>query len=99
MAFGLNRRELEAWKTRVAAGEIAYLTHYWLEPRFPGITSVTKVGCADLDKLAAWCKRHGLNPTYIHHRGDYPHFDLIGPRQKAILAQEGLWEQIERFRL
>jgi len=99
MAFGLKRKELDSWKAKVAAGEIAYMTHYWLEPRFPGITTVTKVGCADLAKLAKWCERHGLNPAYIHRRGEYPHFDLIGPMQRAILAEEGLWEQIERFRL
>jgi len=99
MAFGLKRKELNDWKAKVAAGEIAYMTHYWLEPRFPGITTVTKVGCSDLAKLTGWCRTHGLNPAYIHRRGEYPHFDLIGPKQKAILAEEGLWEQIARFRL
>lgn len=37
MAFGINREELTRWKKAVSAGEIAFLTHYWLDPRFPGI--------------------------------------------------------------
>jgi hypothetical protein len=32
-------------------------------------------------------------------RDEYPHFDLIGPRQKEILMKEQLWDQIERFKL
>lgn len=99
MAFGITRSEINEWKSKVNRGEIAYLTHYWLEPRFPGIRTVTKVGCSDLDALKRWCMQHGLNPTYIHHRAEYPHFDLIGPKQKEILLQEQLWDQIERFRL
>jgi hypothetical protein len=99
MAFGISRAELEAWKAEVASGRIAYLTHYWYDFRFPGVTTVTKVGCSDLDRLAAWCRRWDLDPAYIHRRGAYPHFDLIGPRQKAILAAEGFWSHIERFNL
>lgn len=87
------------WKRRVERGEIAYLTHYWLDDRFPGIKTVTKVGCSDLSKLIDWCRRHGLNPRYIHHREKYPHFDLIGPKQKEILMEEQLWDHIERFKL
>ena len=99
MAFGVDRLELNEWKKRVAAGEIAYLTHYWHEPRWPGIRTVTKVGCSDMDKLRRWCRANGLDPAYIHERGDYPHFDLIGRRQREILLREGLRSHIDRFGL
>ncbi|MEK0317673.1 hypothetical protein [Cohnella sp. 56] len=99
MAFGVTRAELEAWKRKVAGGEVAYLTHYWYEPRFPGVNTVTKVGCGDLDRLADWCMRFGLNPAYIHERRPYPHFDLIGAKQIEILRLEGQWEQLKRFGL
>ncbi len=99
MAFGIKREELTAWKEAVTRGEIAYLTHYWLDPRFPGITSVTKVGSADLERLEAWCRGNGLNPAYIHNRPPYPHYDLIGPKQKEILRRERLWDHLERFKL
>lgn len=98
MAFGITRAELEAWKTAVSRGEIAFVTHYWLDPRFPGIRTVTKVGCADLEKLSAWCLANGLNPRYIHNRPPYPHFDLIGPKQAEILRRENLAHQLERFK-
>ncbi|TJY44522.1 hypothetical protein E5161_03860 [Cohnella pontilimi] len=97
MAFGIKREELEAWKEQVERGEIAFLTHFWLEPRFPGINTVTKVGCADLDRLTDWCVANGLNPKYIHRRQPFPHFDLIGPKQKEILTRERLWEQMRKF--
>jgi len=99
MAFGIDRRQLNEWKEKVARGEIAYLTHYWIDDRFPGMKTVTKVGCRDVAKLIDWCKRHGLNPRYIHLRDDYPHFDLLGPMQESILRKEGLWDHIERFNL
>lgn len=99
MAFGIKREELTAWKEAVTRGEIAYLTHYWLDPRFPGIKTVTKVGCADLERLEAWCRSNGLNPAYIHNRPPYPHFDLIGERQQDILRKEQLWDHLERFKL
>lgn len=99
MAFGIDREELHRWKQAVSRGEIAYLTHYWLDPRFPGINTVTKVGCSDLNRLEAWCRQHGLSPDYIHHRAHFPHFDLIGPKQREILIQEELWDQLERFSL
>ena len=99
MAFGISRAELAAWKQAVTRGEIAYLTHYWTDPRFPNMHTVTKVGCSDLDKLRAWCISHDLPPQYIHHRLPYPHFDLLGPKQKEILAEAGLHSHIERFRL
>ncbi|MUT66622.1 hypothetical protein [Paenibacillus sp. NEAU-GSW1] len=99
MAFGITRAEMNAWKTKVAQGEIAFITHYWLDPRFPSMKTVTKVGCSDLAKLTRWCVSNGLNPQYIHHRSEYPHFDLLGSKQREILRKEKLWEQLERFRL
>jgi len=99
MAFGIRRQELEAWKAAVSRGEIAFLTHYWLDPRFPGCKTVTKVGCADLSRLSDWCRSHGLPPRYIHNRSPFPHFDLLGPRQGEILLAEGQEEQARRFGL
>jgi len=99
MAFGIDRSELEHWKRQVAGGEIAYLTHYWYEPRFPDCRTVTKVGCADLPRLQAWCRENGLNPKYIHRRQPYPHFDLIGPKQREILLRERQWRQLRKFGL
>ncbi|WP_438434005.1 hypothetical protein [Gorillibacterium sp. sgz500922] len=99
MAFGIRRDELTAWKEAVSRGEIAFLTHYWLDPRFPGCKTVTKVGCADLSRLSAWCVSHGLPPRYIHNRSPFPHFDLLGPRQAEILLAEGQEEQARRFGL
>lgn len=99
MAFGISRDEMKVWKETVASGEIAFLTHYWLDPRFPGIRTVTKVGCSDMDKLARWCRDNGLNPKYIHARDEYPHFDLIGYKQVEILKREKLFDQLERFKM
>jgi hypothetical protein len=99
VAFGITREELAAWKTAVARGDIAFLTHYWLDPRFPGVRTVTKAGCSDTAKLAAWCRSYGLNPAYIHHRPPFPHYDLIGRKQVEILRAEGLFEHIAKFRL
>jgi len=97
MAFGIKREELQQWKERVASGEIAFLTHYWHEPRWPGVRTVTKVGCSDVKRLAAWCAENGLDPAYIHRREPFPHFDLIGPKQKEILIRERLWDQLRKF--
>ncbi|WP_025717386.1 hypothetical protein [Paenibacillus sp. 1-18] len=97
MAFGITRQELAAWKREVDRGEIAFLTHYWLDERFPGITTVTKVGCSDLDKLSLWCSNNGLDPRYIHQRQPYPHFDLIGSKQTEILRKYGMSDQLKRF--
>lgn len=99
MAFGITREELHQWKQAVTRGEIAYLTHYWLDPRFPDSKTVTKVGCSNRTILVNWCLANGLNPAYIHERPPFPHFDLIGSKQKEILMKEGLWEQLERFHL
>ncbi|MCM3567726.1 hypothetical protein [Neobacillus mesonae] len=97
MAFGIKRRDVEEWKRKIDHGEIAFLTHYWLDDRFPGCKTVTKVGCKDLKKLAAWGSKYGLKEEWIDHRKDgYSHFDLLGTRQKEILEQEGLFEHIWR---
>ena len=99
MAFGVKRKELKEWKSKVEKGEISFLTHYWIDDRFPGCNTVTKVGCSDLDKLAAWGEQYGLLSKWIHRDPKFPHFDLFGSRQKEILIKEKHWEQIERFHL
>ncbi|WP_110113425.1 hypothetical protein [Bacillus sp. CGMCC 1.16541] len=97
MAFGINRTELKEWKQKVASGEIAFLTHYWIDDRFPGVNTVTKVGCVNVERLAKWGEKHGISARYIHHRARYPHFDLLGERQREILAKENLLHQLDRF--
>ncbi|MFY0542642.1 hypothetical protein [Brevibacillus sp. H7] len=99
MAFGITREELNKWKEAVTRGEIAFLTHYWFDPRFPDIKTVTKVGCKNLKILSDWCQAHGLNPAYIHDRPPFPHFDLMGPKQKEILLKENIREHLTRFRM
>lgn len=99
MAFGITRMEMNEWKAAVARGEIAFLTHYWLDPKFPWMTTVTKVGCADLAKLSRWCEDNGLPPKHIHARNEYPHFDLIGDKQVEVLTRERLFVQLDRFKL
>ncbi|RWZ60386.1 hypothetical protein EQV77_03575 [Halobacillus fulvus] len=99
MAFGINRKELKEWKSKVHAGEVAFLTHYWIDERFPGCDTVTKAGCADIEKLIEWGKKHGLKKEWIHQDPRFPHFDLFGDIQYRILREEGEWEQIERFQL
>ncbi|WP_100010863.1 hypothetical protein [Lentibacillus sediminis] len=99
MAFGVQREELKDWKQKVKGGDIAFLTHFWLDERFPGCTTVTKVGCNDLKKLKAWGKRYGLREEWIHFDLTYPHFDLFGERQRNILKQENQLEQLKRFNL
>ncbi|GER70267.1 hypothetical protein BpJC7_15700 [Weizmannia acidilactici] len=54
MAFGIKRKQIQEWKAAIDRGEIAFLTHFWLDDRFPEAKSVTKVGCNDLGKLAEW---------------------------------------------
>lgn len=99
MAFGINRQELLAWKQAVRRGEIAFLTHYWIDERFPEAKTVTKVGCSDIEKLTKWGEQYGLRQEWIHMRSNYPHFDLIGDRAREILQSEQIIEQIERFRI
>lgn len=98
MAFGLKREELVEWKAAVRRGEIAFLTHYWLDDRFPGCNTVTKVGCSDMDKLMDWGRQYGLKKEWIDAREHYPHFDLFGIHQETILKAEGLSEQLSRFK-
>ncbi|WP_110929547.1 hypothetical protein [Bacillus massiliglaciei] len=91
MAFGVKRKHVIEWKKKIDSGEIAFLTHYWLDDRFPGCKTVTKVGCKDLDALAVWGSQYGLQKEWIHHRQDgYSHFDLLGAKQEEILKAEGI---------
>ena len=99
MAFGIKRAELNEWKAAVRRGEIAFLTHYWLDDRFPGCHTVTKAGCADLSRLEEWGRAYGLRPEWIDHKEHFPHFDLFGEREYAILEAEGRQDLIDRFRL
>lgn len=99
MAFGLKRAELKDWKIKVKQGDIAFLTHFWIDDRFPGCDTVTKVGCADLSKLEEWGEQYGLKPEWIHQDPRFPHFDLFGNTQYDILLAEGKQGQIVRFNL
>ncbi|MED1741151.1 hypothetical protein P4U97_16825 [Bacillus swezeyi] len=99
MAFGINRKELEEWKQAVINGDIAFLTHYWIDDRFPDARTVTKAGCQNIEKLAAWGKKHGLKEEWIHKRSKFPHFDLMGKKQVEILKEEKVFSHIKRFRL
>lgn len=100
MAFGVKRAELEAWKKRADSGEIAFLTHYWLDDRFPDSKTVTKAASADIEKLKAWGASYGFKPEWIDSRHNgYPHYDLFGEIQRTVLKKEGIWDQIERFHL
>ncbi|WAA10899.1 hypothetical protein [Fervidibacillus albus] len=91
MAFGITKKEVAEWKEKIDRNEIAFLTHLWTDQRFPGMKTVTKVGCKDLQKLKRWGERYGLKPEWIHVREEgYSHFDLIGPREKEILKMEGI---------
>lgn len=95
MAFGLKKKELAEWKRQIDHGEIAFLTHYWLDDRFPDCKTVTKVGCSDLEKLKSWGKKYGLKEEWIHYRKDgYSHFDLLGDTQKKILKEEGITQPL-----
>ncbi|QTM99517.1 hypothetical protein ERJ70_09505 [Sediminibacillus dalangtanensis] len=99
MAFGLKREELNQWKKDVEKGNIAFLTHFWLDSRFPGCDTVTKAGCSDVNKLIKWGKQYGLDPHWIHRDDKYPHYDLFGERQKQILTAEKQWSQLEKFHI
>src|SRR3954471_22329451 len=91
LAFGIKRQVLHEWKKKIDQGEIAFLTHYWLDDRFPGSKTVTKVGCSDVNKLINWGRQYGLKPEWIDKRTDgYSHFDLLGQKQRDILEKEGL---------
>lgn len=99
MAFGITRRELQLWKEAVLREEIAFLTHYWEDKRFPDCSTVTKVGCANIVKLTEWGKKYNLLPEWIDLHGTYPHFDVFGHTQLEILREEQQFEHIERFLL
>jgi hypothetical protein len=98
LAFGISKQILQSWKKAIDRGEIAFLTHYWLDSRFPNARSVTKVGCHDLFKLQAWGAQYGLKKEWIHHRRDgYSHFDLLGSKQREILEEEGILHDHKKF--
>ncbi|MGE7604848.1 hypothetical protein ACQKL5_20635 [Peribacillus sp. NPDC097675] len=95
MAFGIKRVDVINWKRQIDQGKIAFLTHYWLDDRFPDCKTVTKVGCKDLNRLAEWGYKYGLRKEWIHHRKDgYSHFDLLGDRERDILKAEGINERL-----
>ncbi|MFC0524991.1 hypothetical protein ACFFGV_15535 [Pontibacillus salicampi] len=98
MAFGVTKQELAEWKRKVKQGDIAFLTHYWLDDRFPDAKTVTKVGSCNQDKLIAWGKQYNLQAHWIHEN-PYPHFDVMGEKQLEVLRSEGLTEHIKRFNL
>lgn len=94
MAFGIKRSELIEWKKKIDNGEIAFLTHYWYDERFPEAKTVTKVGCKDINKLIDWGKKYGLKKEWVHYRNEgYSHFDLIGPKEEEIVRAEGKLER------
>jgi len=97
MAFGLKRDELLSWKDAVRRGEIAFLTHYWLDDRFPGCKTVTKVGCSNVELLIKWGGQYGLKAEWIDYKENFPHFDLFGHYQETIMRQEGIIDQLNRF--
>ncbi|MDQ0299248.1 hypothetical protein J2S78_001668 [Salibacterium salarium] len=97
MAFGINKRELENWKQQAQKEEIALITHFWYDPKFPHYHSVTKAANSNVNKLAEWGLQYGLKPEWIHHRDPFPHFDLLGEKQVQVLKEEGKYSQIERF--
>lgn len=99
MAFGISRQELVKWKKDVSSGEISFLTHFWIDDRFPTSHSVTKVGCNDIEKLANWGDQFGLKKEWIDFKEQYPHFDLLGDTQLKILTHYGLVDHIDRFKL
>ncbi len=97
MAFGITRAELTAWKKAVRSGEIAFLTHYWHDERFPDFRTVTKIGCANIRKLIAWGESKGLQKEWIDWYPGYPHFDVFGEWERLLLKEAGLKDQYERF--
>ena len=99
MAFGIKREDLNAWKSAVRQGDVAFLTHYWLDDRFPHANTVTKAACQDMEQLIAWGQKHGLKKEWIHVREGFPHFDLIGNSQKRILQKERSLGNIQEYGL
>jgi len=100
MAFGIKKHQILNWKKEIDEGKIAFLTHYWLDDRFPNAKSVTKVGSNNLTELALWGKAYHLKKEWIHVRKDgYSHYDLIGEIQLKVLKNEGLFDHIDHFKL
>ncbi|GGE52255.1 hypothetical protein GCM10011391_33860 [Pullulanibacillus camelliae] len=99
MAFGITKHDVERWKEQVSNGQIAFLTHYWFDPRFPQYKTVTKAGCSTLERLIDWGAQYGLEAEWIDYHEGYPHFDLLGDKQYQILLKENCLEQIQRFSL
>lgn len=99
MAFGIKRSDLNAWKAAVQQGELAFLTHYWLDDRFPHANTVTKAACQDMKQLIEWGEKHGLKKEWIHDRAGFLHFDLIGETQKRILQKERSLGNIQEYGL
>ena len=97
MAFGVSKQELTTWKEEANSGRIAFLTHYWHDERFPSYPTVTKVACNNIDTLVYWGEQYGLNPSWIHHREDFPHFDLLGDIERAVLVSEGKEEKLNQL--
>lgn len=89
MAFGVSKQELKKWKQAARDGEVAFLTHFWYDPRFPEYKTVTKAACIDEEKLIAWGKQYNLKRNWIHVDNHFPHFDLIGQTELEILTAEG----------
>jgi len=98
MAFGITRSELNEWKRQVKNGQIAFLTHYWIDKRFPGCKTVTKVGCSNIAVLIEWGKQHGLKEEWIDWKESYPHFDLFGHYEYEIMEKEGHLDRLKRFK-
>ncbi|QKS71330.1 hypothetical protein FLK61_31990 [Paenalkalicoccus suaedae] len=88
MAFGVTKDELRQYKIQAASGEIAFLTHFWFDERFPQHQTVTKAASNDKQRLIEWGKQYGLKEEWIHDDGHFPHFDLIGSTEWHVLHQE-----------
>lgn len=100
MAFGIHKQELAEWKRQIDNGNIAFLTHYWLDERFPHCRTVTKSRVQGFRNARPLGKKVRLKKEWIDKRKDgYSHFDLLGDRQKEILEREGLQSHIEKFQL
>ncbi|PRO64449.1 hypothetical protein [Alkalicoccus urumqiensis] len=98
MAFGVTRKEIYRWRREAESGTVAFLTHFWLDDRFPECITVTKAACTSRDKLIHWGKEYGLRPEWIHEDGNIPHFDLLGEKEEAVLLAEGCAEKLYELR-
>lgn len=100
MAFGVKKNELKRYKKNVANNELAILTHYWSDDRFPDSNTVTKVAANDLETLKAWGKKLQLYDYMIDPESTkIPHFDLFGPIQVRVLKELKRWNMLNRFHL